>query len=181
MLTTRATVIMRQRAVLQRGGILLLVLLMLLILMIISAASVRFIVRQAHQTVLQEQEEQAFAIADAGVNYTVWLLAATGGNFTPQQLVASPPPSTKNHPVTDATGETIGKFDIFFGPACTDSLEFRSVGYDAGQPTLCQVVNGKVQQFTSGEFKLITWDHLLGYPCTQGYQPPPPACPSPTP
>lgn len=181
MLTERTTVTLRRALLPQRGGILLLVLLMLLVFMIISVAGLRFIVRQSHQTVLQEQEEQAFAIADAGVSYTMWLLSAAGGNFTPQQLVASPPPSARNHSLTNTAGETIGKFDVFYGPACSDYLEFRSIGYDMVKTDLCQVVTGKVQQFTSGEFKLIKWDHLLGYPCNQAFQPTPAACPSPTP
>lgn len=166
----------------QRGGIVLLVLLMLLVFTIIATASLRFIVRQSNQAVLQEQEEQAFGIADAGVNYVLWLLSGTGGNFTPLQLVAAPPSSTQNHPVTDTASQKVGEFDLYFGPACSDYVEFRSVGYDLLKTNLCQVVDGKAQLFTNGEYKIVKWNHLVGYQCNQTYLPPSPApCGSPLP
>lgn len=159
----------------QAGGIVLLVLFMLLVFVIISAASMRIIARQANQTTLQEQEEQAFEIADAGVNYVLWLLSTTGGNLTPPQLLAAPPASATNHPVTDRNNQVIGKFNLFFGPACSDALTFRAVGYDQIKTNLCQVIDAKVQRFVSGEYKLVKWDHLVSYPCDQNYVPPSPA------
>lgn len=161
----------------QQGSVLLLVVLMLLVFAIIAGASIRFIARQSNQTVQQEQEEQAFEIADAGANYVLWLLSASGGNKSPLSLVASPPPSTRDHAIANQAGQSIGKFDLFFGPACPDSLSFRSVGYDQIKTNLCQVVDGTAKLFSNGEYRLIKWDHLVGYPCNQSYVPPSPeAC-----
>lgn len=160
----------------------LLVLLMLLVFVIISVAAVRFIARQSTQGVLQEQEEQAFGIADAGVNYTLWLLASTGGNFSPPNLVAAPPAATRNHPVTNHEGQVVGTFDLWFGPACPDSLAFRAVGYDVLKRDLCQVIDASAVRFATGWYRVTTWNHLAGYPCDQVYVPPsPPVCTSPSP
>ena len=73
----------------ERGGITLLTLMMLVLFIIIFGASSRWIARQSRGTVEQEQEEQAFGLADTGINYTSWLLLPMprGGGLDPVGLV----------------------------------------------------------------------------------------------
>ncbi len=160
-----------------QGSVMLLVMLMLILFVMIMAASVRFIARQSQQTVLQEQEEQAFEIADAGINYALWLLGEAGGGFTPQEIVANPPASATDHVVRTATGGTVGEFDLVFGPACSEWVQVRSFGYDQIKTELCQVIDAQINRFASGDLRITRWDHLVGYPCVSTYTPAPqPTC-----
>ncbi|MEX1997961.1 MAG: PilX N-terminal domain-containing pilus assembly protein [Candidatus Andersenbacteria bacterium] len=157
-----------------RGSIMLLVLILLVVFVIIMTASVRFIARQSTQTANQEQEEQAFEIADAGINYTLWLLDSEGGNFTPEQLEAGPdgggPPTadTENHLIHNDQSELIGRFSLDFSDAdnVAGVLTVRATGKDEIKPDLCQVIEAKVQKDANGEYRLYRWDHLVGYPCS---------------
>lgn len=153
---------MRRRE--QRGGIMLLTLFILIMFIIILSAFLRFIILQSSLGTKQEQEEQAFEIADAGINYATWLLSDAVGTYTPQQLQDAPPSETQDHPVTNQAGEVMGHFSLTFSEATPTSVFIRSVGVDVVQLDLCQVIEARAQE-VNGDFQIVRWNHLVGYPC----------------
>src|SRR5687767_4273055 len=114
------------------GGVMVMALVILIVFAIMAMASAALISRQFHEVVGQEQEEQAFQIAEAGIDYGVWLLDQRVVDY------ANPQP-IMDYEVTDWTKEppeVLGTFDVTFqsiqftppnGPAV---MKIISVGED---------------------------------------------------
>lgn len=146
----------------QTGGIMLLVLMLLIVSITIMSATLRYVIRQSHETVDQEQEEQAFNIADSGVSYVLWLLdpGLTGGQNQPADI------GVINQAVYDNLGNQIGVFTIDNVVAGTGEISFGSIGRDLTLVDRCQVVKVELRQVeVGGQFILTDWDHQVGYPC----------------
>lgn len=140
---------------------------LLLVFLIILGASVRAVSRQARETTNQVQEEQAFHLAEAGVQYTLWLLDPDGGGYLPAAL----PPVTA-HPVIDAAGKTVGTFFLVFSNGQPDSVTVTSIGKDAVIMNRCQTIVADIAA-SDGVYRVVSWDHLVSTGCTGG-----PALPS---
>lgn len=146
----------------QTGGIMLLVLMLLIVFITIMSATLRYVIRQSHETVDQEQEEQAFNIADSGVSYVLWLLdpGPTGGQIQPTSV------GVINQAVYDNIGNQIGVFTIDNIVAGTGEIAFSSIGRDLVLVDRCQVIEVELRQVESGgQFIVTDWDHQVGYPC----------------
>lgn len=142
----------------QRGSITALVLVMMIVLGVILAASMQFIARQSHQTIVQEQEEQAFAAAEAGVQHVLWLLHAEGGGHTVDTLHSSPPSTLRDHPLTTAGGEVLAYFTVTTEAPVGGRLKMRSEGRDASLQALCQTIEAEVVQ-SGANVSLVSWNH----------------------
>lgn len=143
------------------------VLAMLLAFIIIFASSIQWIARQSRATVDQEQEEQAFGLADTGVNYTIWLLTPLprGAGLAPSELLINPPAATENHAITGDDGAVLGFFSIDYLTSDADQITLTSVGWDAIRPDICQAVDATLKRFANGAFRVTSWHHRLKYDC----------------
>jgi hypothetical protein len=145
----------------QAGGIMLLVLVLLIVSIAIMSAMLRYVSRQSHETVDQEQEEQAFNAADSGVSYVLWLLDPDGGGEVPTSV------STMSRVVYDDLGEPIGTFTIDDIVADTGVITFTSTGRHIALTNRCQAIVVELKQREAGAQYIATnWDHQVGYPCS---------------
>jgi len=139
----------------------LLVLMMLILFIAIMSATLQYVIRQSHETVDQEQEEQAFNVADSGVSYVQWMLDPTGGQKLPADIVVM------TQMVHDDLGQEIGTFTIDDLWADTNEIIFTSTGRDVELTDRCQVIRVGMKQLEADEQYVLTeWDHLVGYPCS---------------
>ena len=131
------------------------------VFLIMAAATVGLINRQFHAIVGQEQEEQAFQIAEAGVDYTVWLMDNGLIDYQNPQPVAG-------YQVTDQTqdpAEVLGTFDLSFsvtsygGPAGPVAMRVVSVGTDAVLLERKQTIEAVVASDDLDTFRVVEWDH----------------------
>lgn len=152
---------MRSYAWASFGGALLMTLVILGVFLIIMAATVRLINRQFHEIVGQEQEEQAFQIAEAGVSYAVWLMDSGLVDYQDPQPVVG-------YQVTDQTKdpvEVLGTFDLsldviyYAGPAGPSAVRVTSTGTDAVLVKRTQTIEAVVQSDDLDTFRVIEWDH----------------------
>ena len=151
------------------------VLVTLAVFVVMAIAVVGIVNRQFHEVVGQEQEEQAFQIAEAGIDYVVWLLD--------QHLVdlENPQPIT-DYEVVDFTkdpSEVLGKFTVTIetvrytppnGPAV---MRLVSVGRDAVLINRTQTIEAVIQSEADPSepippgnepdqlevWRIIEWDH----------------------
>lgn len=151
----------------QRGSITALVLVMMIVLAVILAASMQFIARQSHQTIVQEQEEQAFAAAEAGIQHVLWLLHPDGGGYTVDTLHSSQPASLRDHPLTTAGGDVLAYFTVTTQTPTGGRLKTRSEGRDASLQALCQTIDVEVAQVGSA-VSLVSWNHRPTTECGSG-------------
>lgn len=143
----------------------LLVLMIMIVFIAMTTFTLRYVVRQAHETVNQEQEEQAFWAADSGVSYTTWLLAPSGGGYTPDQI--SGLGTISNHAVRDDLNQQIGSFSLVDIVSGTGIIELRSIGKDITLTNRCQSIAVQLRQLELGEPYVVTkWNHQVGYLCT---------------
>jgi len=159
----------------QRGGVMLLVLVLLIVFIVMMSATLRYVIRQSHETVDQEQEEQAFNAADAGISYALWLLNPNLHDpdinpFDIRQMAQNPHDTVvTNHPVQDDNGMLIGTFtfdDLNSVQPGHNYMNFRSIGQDAVLTDRCQAIRATLREVVSGEpYVVVSWDHQVGYPC----------------
>lgn len=154
------------------GSITLLVLVTLLVFVIIVSASIGFISRQSHEITNKEQEQKSFGVADAGVQFVLWLLSTDGGK-TPLELIDmynnDPTSTTLNRTLTGSDGEHIGSFSLInFRLDGTGNLSFLSIGKDKTGGTLCQTIEAIVSPSTANGFQLTSWNHRANNQCPTG-------------
>jgi hypothetical protein len=145
-----------------RGSVTLMVLVLLIVFLTILGASIRYIARQSKQTTDQGQQDQAFGLADAGVQYTYWLL---NEGKAPSEI--STTPGTTGHTIT-ASGVELGSFTINV-VAFDDSvgtLSILSVGEDNLRPEFCQAVRANFE-LENDIYRVAEWRHETGYVCEQ--------------
>lgn len=157
-----------QDGAVDQGGVLLLVVMLMIVFIAMMTYTLRFVVRQSHETINQEQEEQAFWAADSGVSYALWLL--DGGNKVPGDFTTPLPSFTAlitDHAVTDDLGQQIGSFSLVDIVEVDSTLQLRSIGKDVNLSNRCQSIEVGLRQLQPGEPYVVTqWNHQVGYPCT---------------
>ena len=146
------------------GGVTLLVLVMLLFFVIVFGTVLTFISRQSTLTVDQEQEEQAFGLADAGVTYTLWLLDANGANLEVSDLEEREPVGPAL-PIVDTSGVELGTFEVTYESESADTVRARSKGFDQVRPERCQVIDAVITRFVSGAWQVTHWNHFVSRSC----------------
>ncbi|MDP3997965.1 MAG: hypothetical protein U1C49_00480 [Candidatus Andersenbacteria bacterium] len=144
----------------QRGGITLLVLVTMIVLAIIVAVSVQFISGQTSQLTNKKQEQQAFGLADAGVQYAIWLLAENGGHKKPADLEGV------HRDIKGTDGQVMGFFDL--SGVAVDSngnITFTSTGKDIIKQNICQIVDVRLSINVEGDYKITGWNQRPGNKC----------------
>jgi Tfp pilus assembly protein PilX len=108
------------------GGILIMTMVFISMFLVIFVALSGLLNRSYHESVLQAQDELAFQIAEAGLNYARWRLAHDPTNFDEE---------TKN--VTDQFAGTVGSYELTFDTPVPGStvVVITSVGQTAAQPS----------------------------------------------
>lgn len=138
---------------------------------LLSSASY-FINRQFKETLFQEQEEQAFHVAEAGVHYVLFLLSS--GAQTPQSLLEAGSITQSVHDQT--TGAKTGKYVLAFSPLGSpvesgQGVAVESTGWDVSNRR-CQIINARVALGAgSGAFGISSWDHAVA--CSKDVPPEP--------
>lgn len=131
------------------------------VFLVMAMATVGLISRQFHEIVGQEQEEQAFQIAEAGVNYAAWLMDNGLVSYQSPQPVLG-------YKVTDETktpSPELGTFDLSFqvvtygGPTGPVSVRVTSVGKDAVLLNRSQTIEAVIESTDLDTFKITLWDH----------------------
>lgn len=130
------------------------------VFMVMMAGAAGLINRQFNQVVGQEQEEQAFQIAEAGVNYALWLMDQDLVDFN------NPQPIT-NYEITDATvepPEVLGTFDltfqtIAFAPGASVSIRVVAEGEDLVLKERKQTIEAVIHSDDLDQFRVVEWDH----------------------
>lgn len=153
------------------GALPLLIVMTMGIFLVMMVAGATLIQRLAHYTTDQEAEEHAFAAADAGVNYTAWLL--NSGTKTPAQLNGSPAPTKDVINEEPEPDEIIGTFDVSFAASVVngaDRVTVTAIGKDYNRQDVCQTIEAAIQEIQpgagAGSFALIKWDHKVNVSCS---------------
>jgi len=110
----------------QRGGILIMTLVFVTMFVVIFIALTGLVTRSYHQAILQAQDEVAFQVAEAGLNYGRWRLSHNKTNF-----------STETHQLTDQFAGTLGSYTVTFQSPTAGStiVVMTSTGTTSSQPT----------------------------------------------
>jgi len=110
----------------QHGGILVMTLIFVTMFVVIFMALTGLVTSSYHQSVLQAQDEAAFQIAEAGLNYGRWRLSHAPTNV-----------STETKIVTDQFAGTLGSYTVTFQAPQTGStiIVITATGTTAAQPT----------------------------------------------
>ncbi|MEX1112511.1 MAG: hypothetical protein WEC84_03540 [Candidatus Andersenbacteria bacterium] len=131
-----------------------LVMIGVLVVMVGSAAAL--VSRQMHQTIIQEQEEKAFHVAEGGVYYVLFLLSSNAQTVQSLLSLSDPLEKTINDPVT---GQPVGVAAFTFsqpqGYAAGTAIQVTSVGQDAAGRA-CQQVDAVI---TASPIAVRLWDH----------------------
>ncbi len=149
----------------QRGAVMTITLMFLVILLVVVTAWLNFAVRQSHQVVDQEQEEQAFHIAEAGVEYTLFLL--NSGTYAPTGLISE---GSLVRAVSDSSGNIIGAAELSFQPGGAGvPLKVSSLGHDLTVERRCQLITAEAADMTGAvggtRYYVRSWDHELDVEC----------------
>lgn len=147
------------RRAMEAGAITLWVVVFLVIFAIMLMASLQYVTRQSHETIIQEQEEQAFAAAEAGLHQALWLL--NSGGQTPLNLAAT----EVDEEVTNSTGEVLARYKLKFSDERDDHIRVESFGRDAAVPSVCQVVRADIDKVAAGGFVISSWEHAVSGAC----------------
>lgn len=143
-----------------RGSTTLWVVVFLVIFSVLLTASLQFINRQSHATIVQEQEDQAFAAAEAGIHHVLWLL--NSGTQTISSLTRE---TIVNEPITNSTDEIVARFSITFSEVTASSVSVTSVGSDATRLDVCQSITADIQTTSAGGFVVSRWDNAVTPVC----------------
>ena len=110
----------------QRGGILIMTLVFVVMFVVIFVALTRLVTSSYHQAVLQAQDEVAFQIAEAGLNYGRWRLSHDKNNLISE---------TKS--VTDQFAGVLGTYTVTFQSPSSGStiVLLTATGTTATQPS----------------------------------------------
>lgn len=135
-------------------------LVILSVFMIMMAAAAGLINRQFNQVVGQEQEEQAFQIAESGVSYALWLMDEELVDFNSPQGIT-------DYEVQDQTvdpPEVLGTFDLTFQtlsftPGQSVAIRVVAEGEDLVLTTRKQTIEATIQSDDLDNFRVIEWDH----------------------
>ncbi len=144
----------------QRGSTTLWVVVFLVIFAVLLTASLQFVTRQSHATIVQEQEEQAFAAAEAGLHHVLWLL-----NSGTETITSLPGKTIVDEPMTNKEGEVVARFSITFSNATPQGIVVTAVGSDAVRADICQSINADIAATPAGGYIFTRWDHILSPVC----------------
>ena len=151
----------RQYGRLSRGGILLTTLVLFLLFIVMMVAAIDYINQQYKAATDQEETQKAFRVAEAGVDYTMFLLAQNVTTMaalkTQQTSIAQ---SVTDPGTTTAAGSFINTYTQPTAGTATEGLQVSSKGTTAGS-NRCETVVATIEH-RGDQYSLIAWDHKLG-------------------
>ncbi len=138
-----------------RGGMLIPVLIFSAIFMMLATALLQFLLTQHTFMKTRVEREQAFTIAEAGLEYYKWFLAHYPNDFT--NGTGEPGPYVIDY--DDPEGDVIGTYtlDISGSSYCnvTSSVDIRSTGAPAVNPARTRTVFGRYARPTVADYAYI--------------------------
>lgn len=141
-----------------RGSVLLVTIFTFLVFLTIMIASVRFINRQFRATVNTEGKTASFRLADAGVDYTIFLLGS--GTKSVPALVNEEQPLERTV-VDPFSDEPAGTFSLTFeadSGAPTEAVTVTSVGRSALGGNPCYTITADVARASGTTiYQIVAW------------------------
>lgn len=107
------------------GGLLIMTLVFVMMFLVIFTSLAGLVNRTYHESVLQAQDETAFQVAEAGLDYGRWRLAHAPEDY-----------SAKTTTIEDQFAGDLGTYEVTFAPPATGgtSVLITSIGTTAAQP-----------------------------------------------
>ncbi|MBU2010422.1 hypothetical protein KKG37_02965 [Patescibacteria group bacterium] len=144
------------------GFMLVLVLVFSGIFIVVLSGLIGFVLQQHNAQKVKEKQEQAFAIAEAGLEYYQWFLAHNPGDIYNGQGEGSPGPY--EHDYYDPEGGATGKFslEIDGNISCGEvsSINITSTGWTNDDPMRTKTVFGRYSRPYLTEFAYITDENI---------------------
>lgn len=138
------------------GYLIVLVLVFGAIFFLILAAFMGFVINQKVVQRVKQNEEMAFGIAEAGLNYYKWFLAHNPNDVTNGSTTAAQPYVIE---YSDPEGGPIGAFELQVtgNEVCGDitSVDIRSTGYTYTEPDRTRVLQARYARPTVSEYSYI--------------------------
>jgi len=131
----------------QQGSMLTLTLVFLLIFGLLFVSLAGLVSRTYHESVLQAQDETAFQVAEAGLNFARWRLAHDPDDFSA---------ATRN--LNDQFAGLLGTYDLTFVQPLAGSsvVEITAVGRTASRPTRTVTLRARYGQPSLARYAAIT-------------------------
>lgn len=143
----------------ERGNILLMVLAIVAMIIVMFIGSIGVVSRELHVTVDATQKERAYRIADAGIQYVLFLVGNVGK--TPTQLASSPSTGVNGltRTVTDPiTNTDIGSYTLTVSTLSPiDGVDVISLGTNTSG--FCSQVKATIKNITGipGQYLAYGW------------------------
>jgi len=136
---------------LKRGGTLLMTLVFVSMFLVIFVALSGLVNRSYHESVLQAQDETAFHVAEAGLNYARWRLAHDPENFDPETRI-----------LQDQFGGDLGEYDLAFDGSTEGGTDvtITSIGTTLQQPGREVTLRAQYGRPSLARFASITNDDV---------------------
>lgn len=130
-------------------------------ILVMSTSVIFFSQRQLRATVDQEQTERSFQVAEAGIQYTLFLL--NSGVYNTEQILTAGP--IEKEMDDEILGEDSGTFTLSFSPVegapAGKAVNVTSEGRDSAGIS-CQHVEARIERFNAEitYYGITKWDHL---------------------
>ncbi len=136
-----------QRPYLSRGSVLVMTLVFVTMFVVTFLALSGYVNRTYKQAVLQSQDEVAFQVAEAGLNFARWRLAHAPSNF-----------STVTQSVTDQYAGVLGEYTVTFtAPAAGNStVVIASVGKSSARPERTATLSARYGIPSLAQYSYVT-------------------------
>jgi len=158
----------------QKGGIIIYLIIVIAIFLIITPPLVSNFLAKMQLMRLSMQREQAFQIAEAGINYYQWHLAHYEEDYTDYQGVGAlpdvPAASTVMGPyehdyIDKDTQETIGRYSLLITSPLVGStiVTIQSTGWTTSNPSITRTITVKYGIPSLAQYSLLTNDGICAY------------------
>jgi hypothetical protein len=132
---------MESSKVAEQGSILVFCVIIIFIFCLVMIGLLKYATAELQLTGSSVAREQAFQIAEAGVNYYEWHLANFPTDYWDGNSSTTPGPYIHNY-VDNNTGLTIGKYSLKITPPAVGStvVEVQSLGYTLADPLVSRTI-----------------------------------------
>lgn len=137
-----------------KGLGLVLIIVFMSIFLFLGGGTLHWVGLQNKASIQRAQEESAFQIAEAGINYYRWHLAHDNDDY--QDGTGGPGPYI--HDYKDVSGNTIGQFSLEIDPPPVGSTvaTIKSTGYLLANPNLKRKITSRVGIPSYAEYSFLT-------------------------
>ena len=144
-----------------KGGILLTTLVLFLLFIIMMVAAIDYVNQQYKAATDQEEVQRSFRVAEAGVDYTMFLLGQSVQTMTSLKAQGTSAAQTVKEPNTsNVIGSFVNTYSEPTGGATTEAIQVISKGTISNN-NRCETVRAVIER-KNDRYSLTAWDHVLG-------------------